>query len=81
MTTATMTSKGQLTIPKNVRDALKLKTGDRVEIQVCDGEARLTPVCREAGEVYGILSRPGRKAVTVEEMDRRLAQSLKRKRA
>jgi antitoxin PrlF len=81
MTTATMTSKGQLTIPKDVRDALKLKAGDRVEIRVRDGEARLTPVCREAREVYGMLARPGQKAVTAEDMDRRLAQSFKRKRA
>lgn len=37
----TLTSKGQVTIPKHVRDQLGLKPSDKVEIDVRDGEARL----------------------------------------
>ncbi len=46
MLRATLTSKGQLTIPKKVREALGLRPGDRVEFEVTDGEARLRPVRR-----------------------------------
>lgn len=81
MTTATITSKGQLTIPKAVRDALKLKAGDQVDIEVRGGEARMVPVCRETREVYGILAKRDRKAVGVEEMNRKLAEGFKRRRA
>jgi antitoxin PrlF len=36
--TTTLTSKGQLTIPKSVRDRLGLKRGDKVEVRVLDEE-------------------------------------------
>jgi antitoxin PrlF len=38
MTTATLTSKGQITIPAEVREALGVDTGDRVEfVEVAPG--------------------------------------------
>lgn len=43
---ATLTSKGQLTIPKKVREALGLRPGDQVEFEVLKGEARLKPLRR-----------------------------------
>jgi antitoxin PrlF len=41
---ATLTSKGQVTIPKDVRDALGLRVGDRVYFRVHDGGALITKV-------------------------------------
>ncbi len=41
---ATLTSKGQITLPKSVRDALGLKEGDRVLFRVLDGRAVLSKV-------------------------------------
>ena len=46
MTRATLTSKGQITIPKKVREALGLRPGDQVDFEVMEGEARLRPVRR-----------------------------------
>lgn len=41
MSRATLTSKGQLTVPKDVRDRLGLKSGDRVVFEFEDGAVRL----------------------------------------
>ena len=41
---ATVTSKGQITLPKSVRDALDLSEGDRVLFRVLDGRAVLAKV-------------------------------------
>jgi antitoxin PrlF len=41
MSRATMTSKGQLTVPKDVRDKLGLKSGDRVVFELDDDSVRL----------------------------------------
>ena len=70
MTLATMTSKGQVTIPKEVRETLRLNNGDRIDF-VCtsQGEVVLRPVTKRVEDVYGKLYRPDRKGFSPEEMD------------
>ena len=47
MTLATLTSKGQVTIPKIVRNSLKLNTGDKIEIILTEKrEAIIRPVSK-----------------------------------
>ena len=70
MPVATVTSKGQITIPKSVRDTLKLETGDRVEFLVAaDGTVTIWPVTEDVTTLKGMLRKPTR-AVTIEEMNR-----------
>ena len=70
MAVATVTNKGQITIPKAVRDTLGLQTGDKLEFVVTnEGQAICRPIARKVDDVFGTLHRPGRKAVSVEEMD------------
>jgi AbrB family looped-hinge helix DNA binding protein len=65
-----MTTKGQVTIPKEVRQHLKLHAGDRVNFVVRpDGEVLLKPAKIDIRELGGMLYRKGRKRVTIEEMD------------
>ncbi len=69
MVTATLTSKGQLTIPKSVRDSLHLQTGDRVAFVVHgDSEATLKPVTKSVDAVFGKLHRPGQPRRSVADM-------------
>ena len=69
MSEARMTSKGQITLPKDIRDRLGLKQGDRVRFIVeDDGRVRLLPAKRDVSELFGILPRP-RRALSIEEMD------------
>lgn len=78
MVTATLTSKGQLTIPKEVRALLHLRTGDRVAFVVHGaGEAVMTPVTKSVDEVYGRLHRPGQPRKTVEDMKAAVATRMR----
>jgi len=76
MPSATLSSKGQLTVPKDVRDDLKLKEGDKVEFEKLDGRYIIRPRNRSALEFAGILHRKGQKAMTVEQMDDAVSQEL-----
>lgn len=69
MPTSTVTSKGQTTIPKEIREHLHLKPGDRVEfVTEEDGRVVVLPATLDAAELAGILKAPS-KPVTVEAMN------------
>lgn len=71
---ATLTSKGQITIPKPVRDALHLRTGDRVEFVLdADGTVRLLPITSSVTALKGMLPKPA-KPVSLAAMDRAIRQ-------
>lgn len=75
MTTAKITSKGQVTIPRTIREHLHVTEGDRIDFRVDEnGEVRLASVARSARDLFGILHRPGRKPVSVEEMNAAIAE-------
>jgi AbrB family looped-hinge helix DNA binding protein len=65
---STVTVKGQTTLPKDVRAALGLTSGDKVRYLILDGEVRILKA-RSVKELRGILSRFGQKPVSLEEMD------------
>lgn len=70
MSAARLTSKGQATIPKEVRDFLHLKAGDRVDfILMDDGRVLLQPATRQVSSLKGMLHRKGMKSVSVEQMN------------
>lgn len=69
MVLATLTTKGQVTIPKEIRDSLKLNTGDKIEIVVTDERsAVIRPVSKKVDDIFCKLHRPDMKAVSVEAM-------------
>ncbi|MCD6199079.1 MAG: AbrB/MazE/SpoVT family DNA-binding domain-containing protein [Deltaproteobacteria bacterium] len=70
MALATLTTKGQVTIPKIIRESLKLNTGDKIEIIVTEKrEAIIRPVSKKVDDIFCKLHKPGRKAVSLEAMD------------
>lgn len=74
---ATMTSKGQITIPKPARDALQLHPGDRVEFVFGDdGCLFLLAVTRPVDSLKGMLPKPAH-PVSPEEMDAAIAASVR----
>jgi AbrB family looped-hinge helix DNA binding protein len=69
MASATLTSKGQITLPKPIRDRLKLSTGDTVEfILDADGEIRVRAGHDDVRTLSGLLRRPGRRPVSIRRM-------------
>ena len=78
MPTATITSKGQITIPRAVRDHLHVGTGDKVDFVIeANGTVRICPLAGSVRELYGFLQRGGR-APSVRAMDDALVDHLSR---
>lgn len=73
MSTATITSKGQITIPAVVRAALGVEAGDRIEfIQVEPGRFELVASTQSVSALKGLVHKP-KSPVTVEAMSQAIA--------
>ncbi|WP_374928495.1 AbrB/MazE/SpoVT family DNA-binding domain-containing protein [Kytococcus sedentarius] len=75
MVGATMTSKGQVTVPKEVRDALHLTTGSRLVFEAAADGAYLVRAVRDADSLAGMAGRLRRQGprVSLEQMDEAIA--------
>ncbi|MBM3352649.1 MAG: AbrB/MazE/SpoVT family DNA-binding domain-containing protein [Betaproteobacteria bacterium] len=81
MPAATVTSKGQITLPKSVRDGLGVDAGDRVEfVELEKGVYRVVAATRDIRELKGSIPRPA-SAVGVEEMKHAVRQHAARRNA
>lgn len=70
-TDATLTSKGQTTIPKQVRDALGMRAGDRITFTLlADGAVLMRVKNKSVMTVAGSLRKQGRKALAIEQLSR-----------
>ena len=79
MPKATITSKGQITIPKEVRQALALAAGHRVSFQVReDGVVEMRPETVDLMSLFGAI-KPRVKGVSVKDMDDAVQRSAARK--
>ncbi|MGO2931746.1 AbrB/MazE/SpoVT family DNA-binding domain-containing protein [Microbacterium sp.] len=75
MPTATMTSKGQITVPKEVREELRLEAGSRVTfVRLPDGSYSLSARTRSLADLSGILYDPNRASMTIEEVNDAIAE-------
>ena len=70
-TESTLTSKGQTTVPKAIRESLRLKPGDRITFTpMPDGTVLMRVKNKSIMSLAGSLRRRGRKALPVEELSR-----------
>ncbi len=73
MATATITSKGQVTLPREVRARLGLSAGDRLDfIRMEDGNYAIVPASRSVRSLKGVIPRPA-EPVALEDMDAAIA--------
>jgi len=81
MAAATITSKGQITIPAQVRAKMGVDSGDRIEfVDLGKGEFNIFAATRSVKELSGMLYRNGRKPVSIEEMNAAIAKGAARSR-
>ncbi|HUF19846.1 MAG TPA: AbrB/MazE/SpoVT family DNA-binding domain-containing protein [Burkholderiales bacterium] len=81
MAVATLTSKGQTTIPKEIRERLGLSPGDKLDFVVEeDGRVVLRPATLHVSELKGLLRGKKGKPVSLEQMDRAIAEGAMRAR-
>lgn len=81
MPTAVVTSKGQITIPKPVRDGLGVDTGDRVEfVELEQGVYTVVAATRDIRDLKGVIPKPA-KPVSVEDMNRAVRRRVVRQQA
>lgn len=73
MSAATLTSKGQITLPRAVRQRLGVGAGDRLEFIETDGGYLVVPATRDVQALKGIVPRP-RRPVSVEQMNKVIAK-------
>ncbi|MFT7724152.1 MAG: type II toxin-antitoxin system PrlF family antitoxin [Roseateles sp.] len=69
MADATLTAKGQTTIPREIRDRLGLEAGDKLAFtMLSDGTVVMRAKTRRLADLAGLLTRPGQPSVGVDEM-------------
>jgi antitoxin PrlF len=79
---ATLTSKGQVTLPKEIRERLGLDAGTMLDFQVLpDNTITARAVKPDARRIRGILKSPHTQPMTVEQMDEGVAKHLREKHA
>ncbi|ROZ66228.1 AbrB/MazE/SpoVT family DNA-binding domain-containing protein [Ramlibacter sp. WS9] len=73
MPVATLTSKGQITVPQSVRQALGLHTGTKVDFVPVAGGFKVVPLRNEAPTLKGRFAGRVSKPVSIEAMDEAIA--------
>lgn len=77
---ATLTSKGQITLPKEIRDRLGLDAGSLLDFQVLeDNTITARPVKPDARRIRGLLKSPHAASLTVKQMDEAVSEHLRDK--
>jgi antitoxin PrlF len=81
MPTATVTSRGQITLPKEVRELLRVDTGDQVDFFVNErGDVIVRPVSLDVTHLRGLLRRPRKRPVSVDTMNAAIEREHSRRR-
>ena len=80
MSLATITTKGQVTIPKSIRDSLQITTGDKIEIIMTNRrEALIRPISKKVDDIFCKLHNTSQKSVSIETMNDAMKNRMKEK--
>ena len=80
MSLSTLTSKGQITIPKSLRESMSIDTGDKIEFIINENnEVVIKPITKKAIDVFGQLSKYKKdKPISIEKMNEAIAKQFKK---
>ena len=80
MAASTVTSKGQITLPKQIREHLHVVPGDRIDFVVKDnGQVVVSPARSRLKQLRGMLRDRSRKPVSIDQMDAAVAREHSRR--
>jgi AbrB family looped-hinge helix DNA binding protein len=80
MPTSTLTSKGQITVPKLIRKHLHVAEGDLVDFAIApNGDVVMHRITGSVSSLAGLLHQPSRKTVSLEDMDNAIANAVAEK--
>ena len=76
MVQARLTAKGQVTIPKQIRDYLHLDNGSKIDFVIDEnGDVKVIPLNISAESLSGILHREGMKTASLEDMEKAITKA------
>jgi len=76
--TATVSDKGQVTLPKQLRDQLGIQAGTRLAFRIdVDGSLRVQVLAKGADSLFGLLAKPGETVRSLEDMDAAVSQAVR----
>ena len=75
MSTSTVTSKGQITLPRDVRQALGLGVGDKVDFVPAEGGFKIVALRKDISGLKGKFAGRVKRPITIKEMDEAIAES------
>ena len=74
---ATVTDKGQITLPKAIRDQVGIQLGTRIDFEVASGNVLKAAVLKRGSSgLFGLLQRPGESALSLDDMDAGIAAAV-----
>ncbi len=77
-TTAMVSDKGQVTLPKALRDRLGIQPGSRLAFRVAaDGSLNVQVLATGSNVLFGLLAKPGEPARSLDDMDAAITQSVR----
>ena len=77
-TTATVSDKGQVTLPKAMRDRLGIQPGSRLAFRVAaDGTLNVQVLAKGSDALFGLLAKPGEPARSLAEMDAAIGEVVR----
>ncbi|NEO54735.1 MAG: AbrB family transcriptional regulator [Okeania sp. SIO3B5] len=72
----TISDRGQITIPQEIRDYLKLNAGTKIEFVIDEeGQVKIIPLKFSVEDLSGILHRPGIEKATLEDMENAIQEA------
>lgn len=77
---STVTDKGQVTLPKAIRDQLGIRPGTRIDFEVlADNTLQARVLTRGASGLFGLLHRPGESTRSLDDIDNGIAQAVQQR--
>ncbi len=78
---STVTDKGQVTLPKAIRDLLSISAGTRIDFEVQpDNTLKARVLTRGATGLFGLIAREGEATRSLEEIDAGIAAAVTQRR-